>query len=158
MGLLTNSARAVWTLTDQGAALLATPSMSDVQKRERVRELWSGWLTELREARKAKQARVDSQPEAGEPTEEPGWKEQLLGMQPAGFERLAQRFLREADFDSVNVTGKSGDGGSMDWVYTDLAWSASRSSSSASDTAAASAPPRSATSAGRCPAAGTRDC
>ena len=60
------------------------------------------------------QARVDSQPEAGEPTEEPGWREQLpeqmLGMQPGGFERLAQRLLREADFDSVNVTGKSGDG------------------------------------------------
>lgn len=27
------------------------------------------------------------------------------------FERLAQRLLREADFDSVNVTGRSGDGG-----------------------------------------------
>ncbi len=32
-------------------------------------------------------------------------------MAPAAFERLAQRLLREADFDSVNVTGQSGDGG-----------------------------------------------
>jgi restriction system protein len=32
-------------------------------------------------------------------------------MRPDAFERLAQRLLREADFDSVNVTGKSGDGG-----------------------------------------------
>lgn len=31
-------------------------------------------------------------------------------MQPAGFERLAQHLLREADFDSANVTPKSGDG------------------------------------------------
>ncbi len=115
MGLLTNSARAVWTLTDEGTALLAAPSMSDTQKRERIRRLWSKWLVDLREARKAKQARADLEPEAGEPAEEPGWKEQLLeqllAMQPAGFERLARRLLREADFDSVNVTGKSGDGG-----------------------------------------------
>ncbi len=32
-------------------------------------------------------------------------------MQPDAFERLAKRLLREADFASVNVTGKSGDGG-----------------------------------------------
>ena len=30
---------------------------------------------------------------------------------PDAFERLAQRLLREADFDSVKVTGQSGDGG-----------------------------------------------
>ena len=35
----------------------------------------------------------------------------LMAMEPAGFERLAQRLLREADFISVNVTGRSGDGG-----------------------------------------------
>ena len=34
-----------------------------------------------------------------------------MAMDPAGFERLAQRLLREADFISVNVTGRSGDGG-----------------------------------------------
>src|SRR5579859_5788873 len=34
-----------------------------------------------------------------------------MAMRPDGFERLASRLLREADFDSVNVTGKSGDGG-----------------------------------------------
>ena len=34
-----------------------------------------------------------------------------MAMEPAGFERLAQRLLREADFISVNVTGRSGDGG-----------------------------------------------
>ena len=34
-----------------------------------------------------------------------------MAMGPDGFERLASRMLREADFDSVNVTGRSGDGG-----------------------------------------------
>ena len=44
-----------------------------------------------------------------------GWKEQLLAhllqVSPGGFERLAQRILREAGFTNVAVTGKSGDGG-----------------------------------------------
>ena len=35
----------------------------------------------------------------------------LLGLPPAGFERLCQRMLRESGFQQVNVTGKSGDGG-----------------------------------------------
>jgi hypothetical protein len=34
------------------------------------------------------------------------------------FERLAKRLLHEADFDSVNVTGKSGTAGSMAWAST----------------------------------------
>lgn len=48
-------------------------------------------------------------------SEEKNWKNGLLqvlmAMEPAAFERLAQRLLREADFISVNVTGRSGDGG-----------------------------------------------
>jgi restriction system protein len=44
-----------------------------------------------------------------------GWIEALLQvlrtMDPAAFERLAQRLLRESGFVKVEVTGKSGDGG-----------------------------------------------
>jgi len=44
-----------------------------------------------------------------------GWKNQLIArllqLPPDGFERLAQRILREAGFVNVTVTGKSGDGG-----------------------------------------------
>ena len=32
-------------------------------------------------------------------------------MAPDAFERLAQRMLREADFEHVEVTGRAGDGG-----------------------------------------------
>jgi restriction system protein len=43
------------------------------------------------------------------------WKDELLtvitGMKPDGFERLAQRILRESGFVKVEVTGRSGDGG-----------------------------------------------
>jgi restriction system protein len=114
MGLLANSARGVWALTDDGTALLTDPAASDSQRRKRVRELWSAHLVELRKARKVKPSR-DPESDAAELTEERGWKErlleQLMSMAPDAFERLAQRLLREADFDSVNVTGKSGDGG-----------------------------------------------
>lgn len=37
--------------------------------------------------------------------------EVLLALPPSGFERLAQRLLRESGFTQVTVTGKSGDGG-----------------------------------------------
>src|SRR5258707_9137853 len=108
MGLLANSTRGVWALTDEGTALLTDPSTVDDQRRERVRELWSAHLIELRTARRARASQDPDDADAAGPTEEPGWKEQLLGqlmsMRPDAFERLARRLLREADFDSVNVT------------------------------------------------------
>ncbi len=114
MSLLTNSARGIWALTDEGTALVTDPAGSDSQRRERVRELWQSHLVVLREKRKTR-PQNDADPDAAELAEEPGWKEQLLDqlmhMSPDAFERLAQRLLREADFDTVNVTGKSGDGG-----------------------------------------------
>jgi restriction system protein len=49
------------------------------------------------------------------PEDEEDWKSVLLAvlgkMPPDGFERLAQRLLREAGFTKVEVRGKSGDGG-----------------------------------------------
>ena len=120
MGLLTNSARSVWALTDEGTALVTDPAATDSRRCERVHEMWQAHLVELRKARK-KRSSHDAEPGAAgssgaaELPEGAGWKEQLLdqlmGMRPDAFERLAQRLLREADFDSVNVTGKSGDGG-----------------------------------------------
>lgn len=47
MGLLTNSARGVWALTDAGAALLNDPT-DERAKRERVRALWSEHVAHLR--------------------------------------------------------------------------------------------------------------
>jgi restriction system protein len=115
MGLLTNSARGIWSLTDQGTALITEPTATDSQRRERVRELWQGHLVEARKARKMRPSQDAADVDSTELVEERGWKEQLLDrlmeMRPDAFERLAQRLLREADFDSVNVTGKSGDGG-----------------------------------------------
>ena len=79
-------------------------------------------LVEARKARKARQPEDDGEPGAPEPTAERSWKEQLLdqlmSMRPDAFERLAQRLLREADFDSVNVTGRAATAGSTDSAPT----------------------------------------
>jgi len=115
MGLLTNSSRGVWALTDNGTALLTDPSATDNQRSERILELRARYLTNLRTARKTRLPQDDGEPDDEQLPTERSWKEQLLeqlmSMAPDAFERLAKRLLREADFDSVNVTGKSGDGG-----------------------------------------------
>jgi restriction system protein len=115
MGLLTNSSRGVWALTDEGTALLTDPSATDDQRSARIQELRARYLTDLRTARKTRLPQDDGGPDDDQPSTERSWKEQLLeqlmSMPPDAFERLARRLLREADFDSVNVTGQSGDGG-----------------------------------------------
>lgn len=49
------------------------------------------------------------------PPDESVWDDELLSIllaiEPDGFERLAQRLLREAGFVKVEVRGKTGDGG-----------------------------------------------
>jgi restriction system protein len=107
MGLLTNSSRAVWALTDEGTALLTDPSSTDDQRKKRIHELRARYLTDLREARKAR-PQENGEPDDGHPAAERDWKErlleQLVGMSPDAFGRLAKRLLREADFDSVAQT------------------------------------------------------
>src|ERR1035441_9763175 len=114
MGLLTNSSRGVWSLTEDGTALLTDPSLTDIQRGERIRDLRAQYLTDLRTTRKSRLPQDEGDLDA-EPTAERSWKEklleQLMSIAPDAFERLARRLLREADFDSVNVTGRSGDGG-----------------------------------------------
>jgi restriction system protein len=115
MGLLTNSSRGVWALTDEGTALVTDPSVTDGQRTQRLRELRAGYLSERRASRRTSAPHQDDEPGGNGQPGDHGWKEQLLeqlmGMSPDAFERLARRLLREADFDSVNVTGRSGDGG-----------------------------------------------
>jgi restriction system protein len=115
MGLLANSVRGVWALTDEGTSLVTDSSGNEDQRRDQVRQLAAAYLVETRKARKVKQSQDNGEPDAAGLTEEQGWKEQLLEqlmtIRPSAFERLTRRLLREADFDSVNVTGQSGDGG-----------------------------------------------
>ena len=72
----------------------------------------------LVEARKSFQKRKKQKPPSQDEVNESAgdWKSDLLQiltkkLSPDGFERLTQRFLREAGFKEVRVTGRVGDGG-----------------------------------------------
>jgi len=104
IGALDNSSRGVWAITDHGRAL-------DEASTEAENKAWRAKLMQSRKERRAATGNEDSD-EAGE---ESTWKDgliaRMLDLPPDGFERLAQRILREAGFVNVMVTGKSGDGG-----------------------------------------------
>lgn len=101
-GLLENSARGVWSLLSTDAVF------EHLDPKEIVKA--------IRDIEKSKVD--DSDPILGtieENSEELEWHQQLhkmlLTLEPAAFERLVQRLLRESGFIQVQVTGKSGDGG-----------------------------------------------
>jgi restriction system protein len=112
MGLLDNSARGVWALTDKGR----DPSLDEAT----VLKLHGEYTAQLRISQRARRkAERDREPTTGDQADGQApsrdWREELLdallAMPPAGFERLAQRLLREAGFISATVMGRSGDGG-----------------------------------------------
>ena len=103
-GLIDNSRRGVWSLTQEGR------KVEQVDPREVVRKVAAMQRTSRRV--------TSSDGDSGAPSldqGEPSWREQaldmMLAMPPASFERLAQRVLRESGFVQVEVTGRSGDGG-----------------------------------------------
>ncbi len=101
-GLLDNSARGVWVLTESGL------KTKEVDK-ETVKRF-------VRQKRGSNQKPVDSSNEdVVQDIPENSWHEvlleQLKGMDPIAFERLCQRFLRELGFQNVEVTKRSNDGG-----------------------------------------------
>jgi restriction system protein len=100
-GVLENSGRGVWALTAKGSQL----DHVNPQVVKRV----------VREQSKRPSALVTIQDELAEADAELTWRDELMAallkMEPSGFERLAQRLLRESGFIQVEVTGRSGDGG-----------------------------------------------
>lgn len=118
-GLIDNRTRGVWTITAEGRRI---PSEGAV--RDSVREAAkTGWGSPSRRAKEHEETPQEKAGKLGEwediavvsETDEDSWREALLetvrGMEPAAFERLCQRVLREAGFVKVEVTGRSGDGG-----------------------------------------------
>ena len=106
MGLADNPRRGVWALT---------PAGRDVAEAQ-MAPLRATSIKASRDARAAANATgaVVKTTEA-EVEAEASWQdrllEALLAMDPAAFERLCQRLLREAGFSRTQVTGRSGDGG-----------------------------------------------
>jgi restriction system protein len=109
-GALDNSERAVWHLTPAGY------EMSDADIR-RIKSLVQQQNREARAEATALAATALEDHEDGDVEEavEASWKERLLevllALEPAAFERLCQRILRESGFVKVEVTGRGGDGG-----------------------------------------------
>lgn len=100
-GVIENSSRGVWALTTKG------------RETEQVNPtVVKRYMTEQqRKKAEATPEKDDFEPVNGQVS----WREELmtvlLKMEPAAFERLVQRLLRESGFIQVEVTGRSGDGG-----------------------------------------------
>jgi restriction system protein len=102
-GLLENSSRGVWSLTEKAKSLESLDSSEVVR-----------FVRTLDKQETPKKRLPDET--VCELSEEEKWKDTLSAvltqkLDPAGFERLVQRVLRESGFIHVEVTGRSGDGG-----------------------------------------------
>ncbi len=110
-GLIDNSTRGVWALTEKGQ------KTDEVNQEEVKRYVNNKYREERRQASEISNKPYKS--ETDEPivleAEESDWKENLLdtikSIRPEQFEKLCQRLLRELGFVDVDVTGKSHDGG-----------------------------------------------
>ena len=115
IGALDQPKRRLYNLTADGTDL----SKEDMVHRHARRN------QEIREKKRARKATVDAPvdpdeadgtAEGNQPSEhEFSWRQELLealkNLSPAAFEQLAAALLEAADFDEVEVTGRSGDGG-----------------------------------------------
>ena len=103
-----NSKRGVWAITDRGRRMTEAEVTAEIKA-------WRAEYSREYQAKKQNEL-TGSEGDSGDPpSDEPEWTERLLDclndLSPDGFERLAQRILREAGFRNVEVLGKSGDGG-----------------------------------------------
>lgn len=103
-GAITNSQRAIWSLTSEYA------NVDSIDPRK-----VTGFVNAKKAEKKKETGTDDLHIEPEKEIEEPQWriklKQVLLSMSSDAFERLTQRILRESGFSQVEVTGKSGDGG-----------------------------------------------
>jgi restriction system protein len=107
-GVLQNSARAIWSLTDRGDTLTETEAR--------------GVFARVNATARAAEANESTDSPASETValaiseeNQDTWVDRLLEVigeiTPSAFERLSQRLLRESGFTKVEVTGQPGDGG-----------------------------------------------
>lgn len=110
-GYIDSSTRGVWSLTERGRNLKLSNSES-LKLFQDIHQVFS--------LERKKQKDKISKSDMGELTDEIPDDEtdhrsillkKIMTISPEGFERLCQRLLRESGFESVTVTGRSGDGG-----------------------------------------------
>lgn len=108
-GLLENSSRGIWALTEKG---INTEKVNKEEVKKKV-------IEEDRQIRDNKESNSKNQiieyEEEYEEIQKFTWQEEiineLLNIPPNSFERLCQRLLRELGFQNVEVTGQTNDGG-----------------------------------------------
>lgn len=111
---LDSSRRGVWALTEKGrtAGTLSEDELAELQRQ--VQQATRRTSSDP-EAPSGEDPSASDEDEDQAGAEFLGYRDAakaaLRGMSPGGFERFCQRLLREAGFESVEVTGKSGDGG-----------------------------------------------
>lgn len=112
IGLLINSARGVWSLTEKGKS---TDEVDGNEVRRIVNELLKQDKEWIEVSQPSELAVADDDAGGIIETAEHEWSEELfrvlIEMDPKAFERLCKRMLRESGFSQVDVTGRSGDGG-----------------------------------------------
>lgn len=108
-GFIDASERGVWTLTAKGI----NTQLSERDALEIFREVHKQFKTKPAES--DEELEEQSAPSDSGLSSDSDYRTELLEiirkLPPAGFERLCQRLLREAGFQQVEVTGRSGDGG-----------------------------------------------
>jgi restriction system protein len=109
-GYLESSQRGVWSLSEKGIRSDITSEMAQEIARRVSRQDRTNYLLEV-------DFEEDELPAPSESSEtvKGDYRGALLNimkqMKPDSFEKLCQRFLREAGFQQVEITGRSGDGG-----------------------------------------------
>lgn len=113
-GMLENSSRGIWSLSQKGK------DHSEVDSSVVVRSVRKADKKEKGKKEKAKKSKAEQNETLFEfddqPDEALAWREELhfvltKKIEPDAFERLVQRLLRESGFVQVEVTGRTGDGG-----------------------------------------------
>jgi restriction system protein len=100
-GLIDNSSRGVWALTQLG---LETKSVEKEEVNKAVKSL-------DRKSSIEEEVAEGQVPDTAAELWQDVLLQELLKITPEAFERLCQRILRESGFVQVEVTGRSGDGG-----------------------------------------------
>lgn len=113
-GVLENSSRGIWSLSDKGKEAGEVDSAEVVRA---VREADKKAKVEKEKSKKSKAKKNENLFDFDDqPDEARAWREELhfvltKKITPEAFERLVQRVLRESGFVQVEVTGRTGDGG-----------------------------------------------
>jgi restriction system protein len=107
-GYIDSSRRGVWALTEKGRNVEV---LSEEEIEELVRDVIAKWGRRPQEPTGAEQAGAPPPSDVLPDDHRARLLAILKDLPAAGFERLCQRLLREAGFEQVSVTGRSGDGG-----------------------------------------------